>query len=54
MPATCHARPVVVSRPGPRTCDAVIAAAAAMAMADGQAEPAEYRGLLMFLKQKTS
>jgi tellurite resistance protein len=51
MPATYHPRPVVVSRPGPRTCDAVIAAAAAMAMADGQAEPAEYRGLLMFLKQ---
>ena len=40
-----------VSRVGPRTRDAMIAAAAEMALADGRAEPAEQRGLLMFLKK---
>jgi tellurite resistance protein len=40
-----------VSRLGPRTRDAMIAAAAEMALADGRAEPAEHRGLLMFLKK---
>jgi tellurite resistance protein len=40
-----------VPRPGPRTRDAMIAAAAAMALADGRADPAEHRGLLRFLKQ---
>jgi tellurite resistance protein len=39
------------TRLGPRTRDAMIAAAAEMALADGQAEPAEHRGLLRFLKQ---
>lgn len=42
---------ITVSRIGPRTRDAMIAAAAAMAMADGCAAPAEHRGLLKFLKQ---
>ena len=41
----------LISRPGPRMQDAVIAAAAEMALADGQAEPAEHRSLLAFLKQ---
>jgi tellurite resistance protein len=42
---------ITVSRVGPRTRDAMIAAAAAMAMADGCATPAEHRGLVAFLKQ---
>ena len=41
----------LVSRPGPRTQDAVIAAAAEMALADGRAESIEHRSLLAFLKQ---
>jgi tellurite resistance protein len=40
-----------VTRPGPRTQEAVITAAAAMALADGRAEPVEHRSLLAFLKQ---
>jgi tellurite resistance protein len=51
--ATVVRRPdfAFVPRPGPRTRDAMIAAAAEMALADGRAEPAEQRGLLMFLKK---
>jgi tellurite resistance protein len=41
----------VVSRPGPRTRDAIVAAAATMALADGRVEQSERRGLLVFLKQ---
>jgi tellurite resistance protein len=42
----------VVSRLGPRTRDATVAAAANMALADGRVEPVEHRGLLTFLKQQ--
>ena len=40
----------VVSRMGPRTRDAIIAASTAVAMADGQADPIEHLGLIRFLK----
>jgi len=42
---------LVVLQPGPRTLDCIIAAAAAMALADGCAEPAEQRGLFEFLRR---
>lgn len=38
-------------QPGPRTLDCIIAAAAAMALADGRVEPAEQRGLFDFLRR---
>ena len=41
----------LVATPGPRMQDAVIAAAAEMALADGEANPVEHRSLLAFLKQ---
>jgi tellurite resistance protein len=47
-------RPVsftVSARPGPRTVDSLITAAAEMALADGKAEPVERQGLLAFLRQ---
>ena len=42
--------PVVVRRAGPRTLDGIIAAAAAVAMADGAQATEERRGLLQFLR----
>ena len=42
----------VVSQPGPRTRDAMIAAAAAMALADGRVEPIERHTLLRFLRRE--
>src|SRR3954454_11189765 len=42
---------VVSTRPGPRTVDSLITAAAEMALADGKADPVEQQGLLAFLRQ---
>jgi tellurite resistance protein len=41
----------VSARPGPRTLDSLITVAAEMALADGEAHPAEHLGLLAFLRQ---
>lgn len=41
----------VSARPGPRAFDSLIAAAAEMALADGEAQPAEHLALLAFLRQ---
>jgi tellurite resistance protein len=40
-----------VAQPGPRIMECMIVAAAEMALADGRAQPVEYRGLLSFLKR---
>jgi tellurite resistance protein len=42
----------VSARPGPRTFDTLIATAAEMALADGEAQPVEHLGLLAFLRQR--
>ena len=45
-----HREPVIINRPGRHALRAVVAAAAAVALADGVAQPGERRSMIRFLR----